>query len=132
MAFRKEYEPFLRARSVTTVFRPGDRRFPAWRGYEPGEVVTARVIERVGSDSLGIPPMFSDLRVPIRIEDVQLRAARLLTSDDFAGSTPDIGDVAALCAHLQAIYGKSVDDYGGIVSRITFSVLDRIAPSGDG
>lgn len=124
MAFRRQYEHLLIERRITTVFRPGDRLYPAWRGYAPGEVVTARVIERVGSDRKGIPPAFNETRIPIRIDDVRVGPVRALTADDFEGSSPDVRDEATLRRHLAAIYGKSLREFGDIVSRIRFSYVD--------
>ncbi len=123
MAFRKVYQRLLLAQEITAVFRPGDRRFPAWRGYAPGEAVTARVIARVGSDALGVPPVFNEVRVPIRIHDVALLEAASLGPEDFAGCSPDVCDVAALTAHLEGIYQRPLAEYGGVVTRIRFHYL---------
>lgn len=123
MAFRKDCQRLLLSQAITAVFRPGDRRFPAWRGYAPGEVVTARVIARVGSDALGVPPVFNDVRVPIRIDDVTLLEAATLGPEDFAGCAPDVVDVATLTAHLEGIYQRPLAAYGGVVTRIRFHYL---------
>jgi hypothetical protein len=123
MAFRKQYQSLLLTQKLTTVFRPGDRRAPAWRGYAPGEVVTARVIARVGSDALGVPPVFNDVRMPILIQSVTLRSLETLTSDDFAGSSPDVRDPSSLAAHLEGIYGRPLASWGSLVTRIAFSYV---------
>jgi hypothetical protein len=121
MAFRRKYQRLLLARKITTVFRPGDRRFPAWRGYAPGEVVTARVIVRVGSDALGVAPVFNAVRIPIRLDEVDVLDAAALRPADFAGSSPDVRDRASLEAHLRGIYGRPLAAWGGRVTRIRFS-----------
>jgi hypothetical protein len=83
MAFRKQYEDLLCARELTTVFRPGNRLYPNWRGYSPGEVVTARVIERCGSDELRVPPLFNDTRIPIKITSLMTKKIDRMKMDVF-------------------------------------------------
>jgi hypothetical protein len=130
MAFRGQYEPMLLARTLTTVFRPGDRRWPNWRGYRPGETVTARVIAKCGSDALGIPPEFTSRRIRIRIRTIDVLHPDLLTADDFIGSSPDVHDQASLLAHLFDIYGRPLAVFGGNVTRIHFDYLaNRRHPS---
>jgi hypothetical protein len=123
MAFRKQYQRLLLAQKITAVFRPGDRLFPAWRGYAPGETITARVIAKVGSDARGVPPVFNKVCVPVRIEDVTVLPAVALGPEDFAGSSPDVSDVPSLLRHLAAIYRQPIEAYGGIVTRIRFAYL---------
>jgi hypothetical protein len=133
MAFRKQYQRLLVARKITTVFRPGDRRFPAWRGYAVGETVTARVIARVGSDALGIPPRFNDLRAPIQITEVRLIDVDALAPADFEGSSPDVFDRRSLLTHLEVIYGRPITAFGSVVTRIAFAYCEagvRKAPEG--
>lgn len=124
MAFRLTYEPLLLNRSLTTVFRPGDRRWPKWRGYRPGETVTARLIVQSGSDALGIPPIFNALRMRIQIEAIDVLAPTDLRPEDFAGSSPDVHDEASLRAHLFDIYGQPLEAVGDIISRIRFRYVD--------
>jgi hypothetical protein len=121
MAFRKRYRGFLVDRSLTTVFRPGCRIFPNWRGYREGEVVSARIISRVGSDELGIPPEFDDFRRPIRIESLRHCALDLLDDDAFCGSSPDVFDRESLVVHLGAIYPAPLEAFGNCITRIGFS-----------
>jgi len=124
MAFRRRYEPLLFARTLTTVFRPGDRLWPNWRGYRQGEIITARVIARPGSDALGIPPEFTSTRIPIRIADIKVLASEALTADDFLGSSADVQDTASLLVHLLGIYGRPLSAFGDVVTRIQFVYLD--------
>lgn len=123
MAFRRPYQPLLAAKTLTVVFRPGDRRYPAWRGYAEGETITARVIAKPGSDARGIPPTFNRFRAHIRIEDVAVSPVASLAPADFAGSSPDVQDVASLRAHLLGIYGRPIESYGDIVTRIRFTYV---------
>jgi hypothetical protein len=124
MAFRKRYQRLLLTQKITTVFRPGDRLFPSWRGYAPGETIMARVIARVGSDARGVPPLFNKVCLPVRIEDVTVLPAIALGPEDFTGSSPDIFDVGSLLRHLAAIYGQPIEAYGGLVTRIRFAYLE--------
>lgn len=120
MAFRKRYEELLLTRQITTVFRPGNRVFPNRRGYIPGEHVIARVIERCGSDEQGVPPLFNDIRVPIRITSLTVKTIDGIEKDDFAGSSPDVYDRGSLEEHLEGIYQKPIDCFDGAVTRIQF------------
>lgn len=124
MAFRLEYEPLMRARTLTTVFRPGNRLWPNWRGYQPGEIVTGRVIARPGSDALRIPPVFTAARFPLHIDSIAVMAPDTLTDNDFIGSSPDVHDVLSLRDHLLAIYGKPLSAFDDLLTRITFTYLD--------
>jgi hypothetical protein len=125
MAFRRRYEPLLFARTLTTVFRPGNRLWPNWRGYRLNEIVTARVIARPGSDALGIPPEFTAMRTRIEIVDIRVLPPEALTAEDFVGSSPDVHDVASLRIHLLGIYGRPLSAFGDVVTRIQFAYRDR-------
>ena len=125
MAFRRRYEPLLFARTLTTVFRPGNRLWPNWRGYRLNEIVTARVIARPGSDALGIPPEFTTTRTRIEIVDIRVLPPEALTAEDFVGSSPDVHDVASLRIHLLGIYGRPLSAFGVVVTRIQFAYRDR-------
>ncbi len=126
MAFRRQYEPMLVARTLTTVFRPGNRLWPNWRGYQPGEHVTARIIAQPGSDALRIPPDFTATRIPIEIVDIKVVALHDLTADDFVGSSLDVHDAASLRAHLVEIYDQPLSDFGDMVTRIAFAYRDGV------
>lgn len=123
MAFRKRYETLLCAREITTVFRPGNRLYPNWRGYIPGEVVTARVIERCGSDELGVAPQFNDTKIPIQITSLTAKPLNQMKMDDFCGSSPDVYDRKSLREHLRYIYRKPIECFDGVVTKITFEYL---------
>lgn len=125
MAFRRRYEPMLFARTLTTVFRPGNRLWPNWRGYRLGEIITARVIARPGSDALGIRPEFTSKRIMIEIVDIQVLAPEALTVDDFLGSSPDVHDAGSLRVHLLGIYGRPLSAFGDVVTRIQYAYLER-------
>lgn len=123
MAFRSRYRHLLLRRALTTVFRPGDRVYPNWRGYSEGEIVTARVIAKPGSDELGVAPKFDNLRIPIRITKLCVTAIDALGRGDFAGSSPDVFDASSLAAHLFGIYGRPLAVFGNQVTRIAFAYL---------
>jgi len=125
MAFRGRYEALLLQRAITTVFRPGDRTWPNWRGYRQGEVVTARVIDTCGDDASRTPPRFNAVRLPIRLTEVLVLDVDRLAPPDFDGSSPDVVDRPSLLAHLQDIYGKSIDAFDRRVTRIRFTYEDR-------
>lgn len=121
MAFRRQYEPMLLAQTLTTVFRPGNRLWPNWRGYRPGEMITARVIDQPGSDERGIAPQFTPARFPIRITSIDVMTPDALTPAAFIGSSPDVQDVATLLAHLVEIYEQPLSAFGNVLTRIGFT-----------
>jgi hypothetical protein len=123
MAFRWRYRDLLLQQALTTVFRPGDRIYPNWRGYSEGEIVTARVIRMPGCDEQGVPPEFDDLRIPIRIKAIWVSSIDALGRDAFLGSSPDVHDRASLAAHLHHIYGRPISAFGNQVTRITFAYI---------
>ena len=123
MAFRKTYEELLLEQKITTVFRPGIRIYPNRRGYIPGETVTARVIELCGSDELGVPPLFNDTRIPIRISSITVKVIDDVEEEDFVGCSPDIFDRDSLEEHLTGIYHKPIESFDGAVTRIQFQYV---------
>jgi hypothetical protein len=125
MAFRKDYEPLLLGRGITAVFRPGNRVHPNRRGYIVGESVTARVIERRGCDRLGVPPLFNEVRIPIRITHLAVFFIDCVTEADFGGTSPDVFDRRSLIDHLERIYEEPIDSFNRTVTRIGFRYLDR-------
>jgi hypothetical protein len=118
MAFRKRYESLLLMGRITTVFRPGNRVFPMWRGYKRGETITARVIERPGCDVAGYPPVFNDVQISITIADIEVLPVAALRPHHFVGSSPDVVDVPSLEAHLFEIYGEPLSAYDNLLTRI--------------
>lgn len=125
MAFRKRYQDLLLTRRLFTVFRPGNRLYPNRRGYIPGEVVTARVIEIPGSDEAQIAPVFNDLEVKIEIDAIEVKNVHDLEGSDFEGSSPDVHDLNSLKQHLQEIYERPIAEYDNLVTRIHFRYLDE-------
>ena len=125
MAFRKKYEADVLAARLTTVFRPGNRTYPHWRGYRPGEFVTARIIEQCGDDNRGVPPTFNDVRIPIRIISIDVRRLWRLSQSDFLGSSKDVICSNSLRHHLEQIYLRDFSDPLSVVSRISFEYVDR-------
>lgn len=124
MAFRKEYEQLLLRRKIAAVFRPGNRVHPNRRGYRVGETVTARVIERCGSDRLGLAPLFNEVRIPIKITQLAVFYIDCVREADFRGCSPDVFDRRSLIDHLEWIYHEPIDSFGRTVTRIGFRYPD--------
>lgn len=110
MAFRKPYRELLLSGGITTVFRPGKRLPGDTRGYRPGQLVTARVIDRPGLDWKFTPPEFvPDIAHCIRISDVYSKDIDSMDRNDFVGSSPDVFDSQSLRYHLGLIYNMDID-----------------------
>ena len=125
MAFRKRYEALVVNKQLTTVFRPGNRIFPRFRGYKLDEIVTARIIEQPGSDEAKRPPLFNDIKIPIQIKEIKVLNVDELTGEDFKGSSPDVQTPAQLSAHLISIYSQPIHHFGDCVTKIEFVYLAR-------
>jgi len=123
MAFRKRYEELVTKQLLTTVFRPGNRVYPKWRGYKLGEIVTARVIECYGCDEKGIPPVFKPIKIPIRIKSILVKDIHALDQHDFSGSSPDVCDIQSLKRNLHHIYGKNTDYFNQQITKINLEYL---------
>ncbi len=125
IAFRKEYQELAVERKLTTVFRPGNRVYPNWRGYKEGEIVTLRVIEKCGCDEECIPPIFNNIRLKVKIASIKVVDIETLSTLHFYGSSPDVHDIPSLKQHLGRIYRKPHSHYdNGQVTQICITYLE--------
>lgn len=127
MAFRADYEDALCEQSLTTVFRPGNRIFPSWRGYKLGEIITGRVIERCGCDLNNTPPLFKEAKIPLRIAKIEIIQISKLSQKHFDGSSQDVTDLKSLEQHIYKIYNAPLSDYDNTVTRIALEYLEPSA-----
>jgi shikimate dehydrogenase len=105
MAFRKIYWQLLEKEKITTVFRPGKRLSGMPKAYMLDQIVYAKVIDNIGADWAGVPPLFvSDLSKTIQIKSIKAKRIGDLELDDFRGSSPDVFNADSLRFHLGAIY----------------------------
>ena len=125
MAFRKAYETLVIEQELTTIFRPGNRLFPNYRGYKDQEIVMARIIETPGCDVREIAPIFSDIKIPVRISDIQAFDISDLTPKDFHGSSPDVQSLEQLLVHLEEIYDRPIASFDNTVTRINIQYLSE-------
>lgn len=123
IAFRKQYQDLVTKKLLTTVFRPGNRVYPKWRGYKQGEIVTVRVIEQKGCDKKGVPPVFNQIKIPVRIKRILVQDIHTLDQHDFSGSSPDVCDISSLKKHLHYIYGKKTEHFNQQVTKIDLEYL---------
>ena len=126
ITFRKIYTPLVKARTVTTIFRPGRRLCKDPKGYCKGETVTLRIVEKVGADWANVPGQLrDDVGERVEILDVVCVPLGSLSSADFSGSTPDVFDQQSLRYHLGTLYNLSPDelDKETPVTKTTFRYL---------
>jgi len=123
MAFRKRYEQIVVDRQLTTVFRPGNRIFPRYRGYKLNEIISARIIEKPGCDESNVAPLFNDIRMPLQIAAIETININDLKSAHFEGSSPDVQTVEQLVIHLESIYNQSMSQFDNEITRISFTYL---------
>lgn len=124
IAFRKRYEALVLSGALTVIFRPGNRVFPNWRGYIEGERVTARIIERTGCDDQGIAPQFNTHKIPVNIAQIETIHFNELQPEHFIGSSPDVICKKTLKAHLEVIYGESLEHFRHQVTRIQLDYIE--------
>jgi hypothetical protein len=124
MAFRADYEKVVSEQSLTTVFRPGNRIFPNWRGYKQGEIITGRIIDRCGCDIENIAPLFKPSKISLRIAKIDMILAAEICPQDFNGSSWDVTDLRSLDQHIYKIYNKFLSEYDNIVTRIQLEYLE--------
>ncbi len=118
IAFRSEYEKIVLDEKLTVVFRPGDRVFPAWRGYKKGELITARIIQTLGDDSKLIPPIFTEDKKELMISDIKVVKISNLKESDFFGSSDDVKNVKDLEKQINWIYGQTLSYFDNVVTLI--------------
>lgn len=123
LAFREDYEDMVKQRALTTVFRPGNRIYPNWRGYKKGEIVSGRIIKQCGSDKDNIPPVFKEAKIPLRIAEIDIVPVAKLNPQDFKGSSADVTCPESLIQHLYRIYKKPLSEYDDMVTRIALEYL---------
>lgn len=126
LAIRKIYIDLLKNEVLTTVFRPGSRNCHDFRGYCPGDIVNARIIDHPGLDRAKIAPIFLDSPVKkILIETVEEKTIGSLSTKDFIGAPPNICDKQSLIQKLGLIYNLApsslFDD--AVITRIHFSFI---------
>ncbi len=125
MFFRMVYLELLKNKKLRTVFRPGNRLYPNPKGYQIGEIVTARVIEVPGNDSSEVIPKFTKDRFRIRISDIAIKPIEKLVEEDFDGSSPDVTNILQLKYHLGLIYNQPAGAFDNQeVTRINFYYID--------
>lgn len=126
ISFRKIYMPLVQARLVTTIFRPGRRLCGNQKGYCEGEIVTLRIVEKVGADWANIPgELRDDVGEKVQITDVKCALLGSLANKDFEGSTPDVHNKASLIQHLGLLYNLHPSELSddAEVTRTTFTYL---------
>jgi hypothetical protein len=126
ITFRQIYTPLIQTKRVTIIFRPGRRLCEDPKGYCKGEIVTLRVVEKVGADWAGVPGILrDDVGEKVEILDVSCVPIGSLTAADFSGSTPDVIDRASLAYHLGVVYNLSPDelDEKALVTKTAFRYL---------
>lgn len=125
IAFREEYEELVKKEELKTIFRPGNRIYPNWRGYIQGEIVTARIIEQIGNDDLFIPPKFKEFKKKVKINKISLIQINQLNEKDFENSSEDVKSINDLKIHLNKIYKKDISEYDNLITKIELEYIDE-------
>lgn len=126
IAFRKVYKDLVKMKRITTVFRPTARLCGDFRGYCKDQIVTIGIIDKVGADWGGLPPVFLDEAFgKIKITEIEAKKIKDLTIDDFLNSSPDVQNTETLKYHLGLIYNLSQEDINdeSMVTKIQFEYL---------
>lgn len=111
IAVRKVYWPLIAAGKISTFFRPGVRLCADYRGYCKKQAIILKCIKQLGSDQLGIGPLFSNSKqIAATIDCIYSKKIGELTESDFYGSSPDVQNAETLKFHLGLIYNLSLDE----------------------
>lgn len=110
MAIRKIYWPLVLSQEISTFFRPGRRLCENVRGYCENQNIKLRCIVKLGSDSLGLAPVFDEKsKVSAKIKHIYDKKISELREEDFLGSSPDIKNSLDLKYQLGLIYDLDLD-----------------------
>lgn len=125
---RKIYAPYVENKTLATIFRPERRlleeNHPKALGV--GEHVRVRVIDKVGADWAELyGELLPTPNIPVLITSVAVKRLGEIEASDFAGSTPDVMDIAGLRLQLALIYNLSREELNPDfwVTRTTFRYL---------
>ena len=111
--FRRIYRDLLEDKSITTVFRPGNRLNGHPKGLRLGETVTLRIIEGVGADWAGLTARLDpSFALKAKVVSIEAKTLRELEKSDFEGSSPDIQSMESLKYYLGVIYNLSKAELG--------------------
>lgn len=115
--FRKQYYPYIEDGSLTTIFRPDDRRPPHPEHLNTGEIVTLKIIEKPGNEAEKICPQLWPQEWKAKVLHLDVHRIDDLMESYFIGSSPDVKNPTQLREQLSAIYGKAPYEFD-IVTRI--------------
>ncbi len=124
--FRRIYADLVLNRHVTTIFRPGKRLNGDPKGFQEGEILRVRIIEKVGAEWAGVfGRVCPDIEIPVQVHEVKASRIVELEPSDFEGSTPDVADAQSLIYQLGILYNLSPSEIGpnSIVTKTTFAYL---------
>ncbi len=103
--FRKIYIDLIKARKITTIFRPGQRLCNCNKGFCKGERLKIRIIDKVGADWAGVlGQILPDFSQEVQVLETKVITLGSLSADDFLGSSPDINNILSLRYHLGILY----------------------------
>ncbi|GEM_PF-679832 len=128
MAIRRIYTDLVRNKTLTRVFRPDARSCGGFKGYCPGEKITIRIVQEMGTDhppAPRAPLFFPEAAAHVQIEAVCVLALGALTPEDFIGAGPDVTSQETVRRHLGLIYNLDPESLGpeATITMITFSYL---------
>jgi hypothetical protein len=124
--FRKIYADLVKARRVTTIFRPGKRLEDDPKGFREGETLQIRIIDNVGADWANLyGEVVKDFVMPVRVVAITARPLGSFTPEDFSGSTPDVYSKESLFYQLGILYNFSPAEIGDdtLITRTRFEYL---------
>lgn len=112
--FRKVFQPFLEAKTMTAALRPGDREFPNVKGTKAGDIAKIKIILSPGDENRRIEAILDSFEMPVRIESLAKKRIGDLTKEDFIGMSQDCQNTESAKLHLGLIYNRVFSDDDGI------------------
>lgn len=104
--FRRVFQPFLEAKTMTAALRPGDRKFPNIKGTKVGDIVKVKIILSPGDENRGIEAVLDSFEALVKIEVLVKKRIEDLVKEDFVGMSLDCHDKESAKLHLGLIYNR--------------------------
>lgn len=107
LANRMIHLPCMQNRTLTRIFRPGNREVPHEKSLYEGQLALAKIIRTTGVSSQNIKPEFMSEIYPVRILSSNAITFGELNGSYFKNSGKWITDQTSLAHELSLIYNLS-------------------------
>jgi len=110
ITLKKYYLYDVENKSLTRIFRPGNRTCPNNKCYFKNQKVFIKILDIAGSDYHEIEPIHIKKKFPVKIISSKCFKLPDLKKEDFKNSGNDIKNIKTLKSHLGLIYNLEKKD----------------------